>query len=874
MPGRKRNRAEMEASATPEVPGTIRQLRNMWEFANLMQYIFIFGKAVKIDDNFDIEDLENECLKPGASQMLSDIGLALLKVVSSHRGLTHEIFDEYTRRQYVAKAPKRNPFGTAETPKKFDEFDIFMKIRVLFQLTQWTFTNPDRVRERMPEVKDIDQTSWRIEEVGYDRQERLYFVLDDNRLYRRTDPALPPPPPKPKAKTKSRRSRGGTRSSKRKRASTKDDPIKGEDEDEETLEKLEEEGKDDDMFGGRKWECLAVTLDEYKDFLESIRKSRDPDEKFLYQRLTEEVLPTIEKIEEARKKKLAKHEKELVVLEKLAHAKRSSRIAQRAEKEREEHQHEEEERKRQAESIAVKKEEQKHTKQEAAREARLVGREQRMKERELKRIQREQELAELSEDSKKIENGESRKSERRIQSEIDKRKKELEELKDDDEWTFDCSVCGVYGENLDDGSLSIACEKCNVWQHSACHGISKDQAEKDDFHFICDDCKHKMEDAKKPKIKLRIGPGSSPPDQKLATNGDASQGKRHGLHELGEGAKLPPMKKFKPIIKTTARVPGQHNFTQNVMNAPTLNPSAQRQFSFPYGNADSVSSPQRAPPSKTNRPGRPSQPISPHSSLGPNGLSRPSQLSSPISPTKTLFPPFQTPRPSTAPQGDNPFLNTFDRQRPMSSQSMASVRSFPSPVVNRPSMSPTQGNKEVGPILFPPTNQPTFSRHSMGGFVPSDAQTPGTNHHDSPYSLPPASPPKASPMQPHSTAYIHSSPSSAGPHATPSHPSSGISPTKHSPPRTSERETHSISSTPVLPPATNLSPSPRAQMSWLIPEKGGRAKMEAAARMHNQMQPPFQVDLQPKSPSQPTNGILEKKEARAEVDPPKSTEDK
>jgi hypothetical protein len=27
----------------------------MWEFASVMQYIFMFGKAVKIDEDFDIE---------------------------------------------------------------------------------------------------------------------------------------------------------------------------------------------------------------------------------------------------------------------------------------------------------------------------------------------------------------------------------------------------------------------------------------------------------------------------------------------------------------------------------------------------------------------------------------------------------------------------------------------------------------------------------------------------------------------------------------------------------------------------------------------------------------------------------------------------
>ena len=70
-------------------------------------------------------------------------------------------FDEYTRRQYNAKAPHLpNPFGYDEEPKKFRDFDIFLKLRVLHQLTVWTFWNPDRIREKMPEQREIDQTQW------------------------------------------------------------------------------------------------------------------------------------------------------------------------------------------------------------------------------------------------------------------------------------------------------------------------------------------------------------------------------------------------------------------------------------------------------------------------------------------------------------------------------------------------------------------------------------------------------------------------------------------------------------------------------------------------------------------------------------------
>ena len=70
------------------------------------------------------------------------------------------MFDEYTRRQYVAKAPTLNPFGTDETPKPFSEMHIYTKLRVLWQLSQWTLMNPNRIREAMPEGKDAEQTNW------------------------------------------------------------------------------------------------------------------------------------------------------------------------------------------------------------------------------------------------------------------------------------------------------------------------------------------------------------------------------------------------------------------------------------------------------------------------------------------------------------------------------------------------------------------------------------------------------------------------------------------------------------------------------------------------------------------------------------------
>lgn len=58
MGSRKRGREQMEAVEpvleVAEEPSTLQKLREMWEFASLMQYLFFFGKAVKLED-LDVE---------------------------------------------------------------------------------------------------------------------------------------------------------------------------------------------------------------------------------------------------------------------------------------------------------------------------------------------------------------------------------------------------------------------------------------------------------------------------------------------------------------------------------------------------------------------------------------------------------------------------------------------------------------------------------------------------------------------------------------------------------------------------------------------------------------------------------------------------
>ncbi|KAH8735374.1 hypothetical protein BGZ61DRAFT_526472 [Ilyonectria robusta] len=505
MSSRKRSLQAVDGDSGDSEPSLLHRIRNMWQFANLCQWIYTFGKAAKIPDSIDIEEIEVECLKP-ISPMLGDIALALLKLVSSHRGLTHDIFDDQARKQFLAKAPSDNPFGDDEVPAKFSDFDVLTKIRVLQQLTQWTMIHPERIRDKMEEQKDTEQTNWRIEPYGWDADDRTYYVLDDNRVYRLTEAPPSAPTTKPK---KSKTYRGGRRSSKRRRTT-----ISTEDELADTDNGANREQEEDDSLGGMTWECVAVTLADVRSVVDGFRKTRDENEKILRSQLEDHLVPILEKQEDGRKRKDLQRERELANLAKMANAKRSSRIAGKIEQQKQEERAKDEEKSRRQAEVAKRREEATNLKMERERDTRLISREKRQQERDARRRQHEDELAQLSEDGKSMTASDGRISERRLQAEIERNKLALKELEQEEEdWVFDC-LCGLYGQ-VDDGTHSVACEKCNIWQHSKCLGITEAEAERPEFQFVCGSCTRHEEAKARPRttIKLKVTHPHSPRGQ-------------------------------------------------------------------------------------------------------------------------------------------------------------------------------------------------------------------------------------------------------------------------------------------------------------------------------------------------------------------------
>ncbi len=589
-----------------------------------------------------------------------------------------------------------------------------------------------------------------MEPFGWDRHDNTYFVLDDNRMYRLTEP----PPAAPKVKKNSKKAKAAARASKRRRVSSALDSEAENGGDEATENEPEAE---DDGLGGMKWECIAATLGEVRQFLADIqqKKTGDPDEKVLREQIQNHLVPILEGQEERRMKREREREKELVNMEKMANAKRSSRIAGKVELQKQEDQAREEQRRRQVEEAALRKQEQQQHKMERERDNRIMSREQRLVEREARRLQHQEELAQLSEDSRNTGDGPGRMSERQRLAEIEKNKQALKELEDADDWVFDCE-CGLYGQ-VDDGEHSVACERCNVWQHSKCLGISEEDAEREDFHFICDSCRRAQEEPlhRRPVIKIKVNrPASSPaPRQAREPTSSNPTTQAHTSHAFA--IDIPVLPKIQPPPASPAVAPASVPEVNGVhiSNAHSVPNHGSRTVLEPPHQGFSKTIPIKTDGTASREP------------LAAGGLtSRDNPFSSPH---PDLSPPAQSPNKSRA-YGtiyDQPGLVVHNGQS-----------------YNRP------------PVLSPPgltgrAPEPTPSPRQQGlgaSSTISPVLTPGPRTTEARYDE------KSTPLPPSRA---------------------GLSPTKHSPLVSQGPANHGIPSSsptaPVLPPVEALSPSPR-----------------------------------------------------------------
>lgn len=483
-----------------------------------------------------------------------------------------------------------------------------------------------------------------------------------------------------------------------------------------------------------------------------------------------------------------------------------------------------------------------------ARESRMLTREQRLKEREVKRILHEEELARL-EEMQNNESQDARMSERNLKNEMERRQEELKKLaEEEDRWIFDCSVCGVHGENIDDGTHSIACERCNIWQHSKCHHIKIADAEREDFHFVCTDCKRKEEDAKKPKIpplKLgRMGSSSSPVTDQTSSH-PVSNGVSNGVEGTPHTKIIEGVSIYRPK-QSPSPLPRSH---ADLMSGPFLSPQGQapgppgsRPLEMPpIGIPQPVWQGQSLPPPPrpTSSAGSPPAHVQ-HSMNGRHespsyGLHQQAHASAvannspyhassqhanghangsmpPPSPHSKSRPSSAYGEPHGAQRNVNGLHGSPSKQQHYSSPMQSSPRTTSTnsqalPPFHLPSQSPhasfppphqhyqqqrAAGHSPVKQPSLSPQSHP-YQRYSQSpSAAPLEMTTPSTQAH--------GHAPIATPI----THMIHSTPGMA---SSPIPPvgSGPVIPTKHDTPRPTSRD--SVGETPIFPPSLALSPT-------------------------------------------------------------------
>ncbi|KAI8922193.1 hypothetical protein DFJ77DRAFT_445680 [Powellomyces hirtus] len=425
------------------------ELRGYWEFAAVCQFIHLFHVALKIGDGFETEDLESQLASDPPDYQLIELHIQLLKVLLGSlnaRLVTKETWQTYLWKEW-AKRPDDHEIDIEGI--EYSELPLRSRVIILHRLCEWQLDNSEKFRASLP---DEDEAEWRVESVGTDAKGNTYWLFDDNRLYKEA----------PAAAT------GKARNQKKGRGkSGKQEPS---------------------------WELECATIEDWESFPEKFKKTRSTVEKAFYQWLTEDVYPKVLSDLQAK-------EKQKKIEDAMSNRKRSSRLQMREiEKMEQERQVQVQQVSKQSERLR-RQEEEKRNRDEMERARRIEAREQRIAEREarLHKISRAtavgsmptlDEVAAAQSASIKLGAGTPRSSSRQ-------KKKKAEQA--EERWYFDC-LCGVHGENLDDGSPMIACGRCNVWQHIACLARANGEAEGsvdikkwEALDFVCAGCKQRLE---------------------------------------------------------------------------------------------------------------------------------------------------------------------------------------------------------------------------------------------------------------------------------------------------------------------------------------------------------------------------------------------
>ncbi|ORY93256.1 hypothetical protein BCR43DRAFT_565864 [Syncephalastrum racemosum] len=374
-------------------------------------------------------------------------------------------------------APKPSPAVERKQLVDYFSLSIDTQVSLLHLLCELQLDDAERFREHLDNEEDA--IHWRVDPIGYDSKGSTFWLFDDNRLYKEMVP--PKPKSKKKAASKPSSRRAGSRRTTRRSAAQK-------------AETQEEEGEEEEYVP---WKLICLNASDWEQLPRKFEQSPHASEQHFYDLLVNDVLPKVLPV-------IQEHEENLRKQEALASRKRSSRLMfkeiEALERDQASLQAETSRRSSRREEQERKREQQQKEEAARAREERIRDRERRLLEREHQQAERERKKAiqESMLESQKAtaETTAARKKQQKEEQGPPKRKRGRKPKKkqEEDAWNFDC-VCGISGQNIDDGSPLIACERCGTWQHIDClkHDgqIDESRANLKNFVFMCRPCSEK-----------------------------------------------------------------------------------------------------------------------------------------------------------------------------------------------------------------------------------------------------------------------------------------------------------------------------------------------------------------------------------------------
>ncbi|KAJ1546289.1 hypothetical protein HK096_005272, partial [Nowakowskiella sp. JEL0078] len=404
---------------------------------------------------------------------------------------------------YVMKELAKRNSELVSEDVEYSDVLIEDRVRILRTLCDSQFVNPDRFKGAVRGSEE-EETHWRVSPLGSDAAGNLYWLFDDDRLYKEVpneleSPDLDPLPVlPPKTKKRGRRSKL----------------------DEYTYSEFKEVERID-PGPGKSWNLVCRTIKEWQEFPLQFEYSTNDIEIEFYDHLVEDVIPKIiahlkEKEDEKRKKEEMLLKQKLSVqtqirkLEKLNGniseaylwtERRVTRSGMKVTPEQPKPPIDERERrfKEREERQSKDRITQLSSTQEATPTSILMEDEASEVANSLKEADGEDDMALLNDDDGSYGEEEEDSPKRKItrkRSEVLVKKKGTRKKKEEepDEWYFDCT-CGEAGFGFDDGTTHIECGSCGVWKHLDCVKMLDKQQNPEslrtwdeDEDYICERC--------------------------------------------------------------------------------------------------------------------------------------------------------------------------------------------------------------------------------------------------------------------------------------------------------------------------------------------------------------------------------------------------